>query len=142
MPKKILIVEDNEKNRLLFRDILQRFGYETVEAINGREGIRMTKEHKPDLIPMDMQMPVMDGFKAIEMLRADPGTRNIKILVVSAFAMKGDRERIIEVGADDYLSKPLDIRKLMIAIKRILGEEEKGEDGRKGDEGEPADSMC
>ena len=122
--KKILIIEDNEKNRMLIRDILQRFGYETVEAINGEEGIRMAKENKPDLILMDMQMPVMDGFKAIEVLRTDPGTENIKIIAVTAFAMKGDREKIIEVGADDYLSKPFDIRELMIVIKRILGEEE------------------
>ena len=124
--KKILIVEDNEKNRILVRDILQHFGYETVEAINGEEGIRIAKEQKPVLTLMDMQMPVMDGFKAIKALRADPGTENIKIIAVTSFAMKGDRERVIEIGADDYLPKPLNTRKLMKVIRRILGEEEKG----------------
>jgi two-component system cell cycle response regulator DivK len=124
--KKILIVEDNEKNRILVRDILQHFGYETIEAINGEEGIRMTQEHKPDLILMDMQMPVMDGFKAIKALRADPGTEKIKIIAVTSFSMKGDREKAIEAGADDYLSKPINTRNLIKVVRRILGEEEKG----------------
>ena len=124
--RKILIVEDNEKNRILIRDILQHFGYETIEAENGEEGIRMAKEHRPDLILMDMQMPVMDGFKAIKALRADPGTEKIKIIAITSFSMKGDREKAIEAGADDYLSKPIDTRNLIKVVRRILGEEEKG----------------
>lgn len=123
MPKKILVVEDNEKNRILVRDILQHFGYETVEAINGEEGIRMTKKHRPDLILMDIQMPIMDGFKAIEALRGDPGTANIKIIALTSFAMKGDREKAIEAGADDYLSKPINTRNLIKVLRKILGEE-------------------
>jgi CheY-like chemotaxis protein len=126
VPAKILIVEDNEKNRILVRDILQHFGYETIEAENGEEGIRMTKEHEPDLILMDMQMPVMDGFQAIKALRADPETKQVRIIAVTSYAMKGDRERTIEAGADDYLSKPLNTRKLMSLIKKNLAEEEKG----------------
>jgi len=128
--RKILIVEDNEKNRILIRDILQHFGYEVIEAENGEEGIRIAKEQKPVLTLMDMQMPVMDGFKAIKALRADPGTENIKIIAVTSFAMKGDRERVIEIGADDYLPKPLNTRKLMKVIKGILGEEKNGGEGR------------
>jgi two-component system cell cycle response regulator DivK len=121
--KKILIVEDNEKNRILVRDILRHFGYETVEAINGEEGIRLTQEHRPDLILMDMQMPIMDGGKAIKALRADSETENTKIIALTSFAMKGDRERVTEMGADDYMSKPINIKKLMKMIERILGEE-------------------
>jgi len=128
--KKILIVEDNEKNRILVRDILQHFGYEVIEAENGEEGIRIAKEQKPVLTLMDMQMPVMDGFKAIKVLRADPGTENMKIIAVTSFAMKGDRERVIEIGADDYLPKPLNTRKLRKVIKGILGEEKNGGEGR------------
>ncbi len=123
--RKILIVEDNEKNRILVRDILQHFGYETIEAENGEEGIRMTKEHRPDLILMDMQMPVMNGFEAIKELRADPGTKQVRIIAVTSYAMKGDRERAIQVGAGDYLSKPINTKKLMVMVRKNLGEEDK-----------------
>jgi two-component system cell cycle response regulator DivK len=124
--KKILIVEENEKNRILVRDILQHFGYETIEAKNGEEGIRMTQELRPDLVLMDVQMPVMDGFEAIKALRADRGKEKINIIAVTSFAMKGDREKAIEAGADDYLSKPINTRNLIEVVRRILGEEEKG----------------
>ena len=124
--KKILIVEDNEENRILIRDILQHFGYEAIEAKNGEEGIRIAKEHKPVLTLMDIQMPVLDGLSAIKALRADPETKNMKIIALTSFSMKGDREKAIEAGADEYMSKPINTRKLMKVIERILGEEEKG----------------
>lgn len=118
--KRILIVEDNDKNRLLVRDVLSYYGYEVIEARDGEKGLRMAKEHIPDLILMDMQMPVMDGFDAIKMLKNDPDTKHIKIIAVTSFAMKGDKEKIIQAGADDYIAKPVDTRELPRIIQGLL----------------------
>jgi len=120
MAKKILIVEDNEKNRLLIKDILLYHGYEVIEAENGKEGVRMAKGYLPDLILMDIQMPVMDGFTAIKMLKDDPATKNIKIIALTSFAMKGDRGSIMGAGFDDYIAKPFDTRKLPGMVKRYV----------------------
>jgi CheY-like chemotaxis protein len=122
MPKKILIVEDNENNRRLVRDVLVYYGYETVEAENGEEGIRTAKEQTPDLIIMDLQMPVLNGYDAIRIMKNDPETKYIKILAVTSFAMAGDRETILEAGADDYIAKPINTRELPERVKRLLGE--------------------
>ena len=121
MPK-ILIVEDNEKNRRMMRDILTYHGYEIIEAENGEEGIKMAKEFKPELILMDMQMPVLDGFVATSILKNDPETRRIKIIAVTSFAMVGDKEKILQAGADDYISKPLNTRELPERVRKILEE--------------------
>lgn len=118
---KILIVEDNEKNRLLLRDILHHHGHEVLEAVNGREGLDMAQEHLPDLIFMDIQMPVMSGLTAGEALRSDARTRDIKTVALTAFAMKGDRERILASGFDEYMSKPLDTRRLPELVAELLG---------------------
>ncbi|MBI5195553.1 MAG: response regulator [Nitrospirae bacterium] len=120
MAKKILIVEDNEKNRRLLSDILRYYDYEIIEAKYGEDGIKMAKAHKPDLILMDMQMPVMDGFTAMSILKKDPETKNIKIIAVTSFAMAGDKEKIMQGGADDYISKPLDTRELPKKVKKLL----------------------
>lgn len=120
MPKRILVVEDNEKNAKLLRDVLSYHGYEVIEAGNGEKGVNMAREHRPDLILMDMQMPVMDGFTAMSILKGDPDTRGIKIIVVTSSAMAGDRERILSAGADYYISKPIDIRELPETVKRFL----------------------
>jgi len=120
MRKKILIVEDNENNRLLLRDLMEYHQYEVVEAENGEEGLKMAAESRPDLILMDMQMPVMDGFAAIRRLKAEPATRNIKIIGVTSFAMKGDRERVLAAGADNYVSKPIDTRELLKLVAAML----------------------
>jgi two-component system cell cycle response regulator DivK len=122
MPKKILIVEDNENNRRLVRDVLVYYGYKTVEAENGEEGIRTAKEQTPDLIIMDLQMPVINGYDAIRILKNYPETKHIKILAVTSFAMAGDREKILEAGADDYIAKPINTRELPERVKRLLGE--------------------
>lgn len=119
MPKKILIIEDNEKNRVLFTDIMKYYGYDVIEAENGEQGISMAKEQRPDLILLDMQMPVMDGFAALKLLRSDAKTMDIKIIAVTSFAMKGDREKILSAGADDYMAKPVDTRKLSEMVKRL-----------------------
>jgi len=121
MPK-ILIVEDNEKNRRMMRDILTYHGYEIIEAENGEEAIKMAKEFNPELILMDMQMPVMDGFAATSILKNDPETRRIKIIAVMSFAMVGDKEKILQAGADDYISKPLNTRELPERVRKILEE--------------------
>lgn len=122
MGSVILIVEDNAQNRLLMVDILRAHGHEVLEARDGEEGIRMARQHRPGLILLDMQMPVMDGLEAARKLKADPETRAIKILAVTSFAMKGDRERILAAGCDEYMAKPIDTRQLPALVKRLLGD--------------------
>ncbi len=121
MPEKILIVEDNKDNRLLLNQILKYHGYDVIEAVNGEEGVDMAKAHMPDLILMDIQLPVMDGLTAIRMLKNDPDTRHIKIIAITSFAMKGDRENILDTGADNYIAKPINTKLLSEAVKATLG---------------------
>jgi len=120
MPEKILIVEDNEINRKLLRDILRYHGYDVIEAVNGAEAVEMARAHKVDLILMDIQMPVMNGYEAIKTLRNNPLTKEIRIIAVTSFVMKGDKEKALEAGADEYLCKPIDTRELPVIVKRIL----------------------
>ena len=117
---KILIVEDNEKNRTLVKDVLEYHGYEVIEAANGKEGIKIAKENKPDLILMDIQMPVMDGIAALNILRKDPEMKGVKIIALTSLAMKGDKEKVMEEGFDDYIAKPIDIRRLPELVKKAL----------------------
>src|SRR4030042_2835441 len=123
---KILIVEDNEKNRTLVKDVLEYQGYEVIEAGNGKEGIKIAKENNPDLILMDIQMPVMSGYDAIKILKNNPKTKDIKIIALTSFAMKGDKEKIMEEGFDDYIAKPIDIRRLPELVKKALEVKNKG----------------
>jgi len=119
---KILVVEGNVKNRLFLKDILTYYGYEVLEAENGEEGICRAAEHKPDLILMDIQMPVVDGLiRAGETIKRNPDTKHIKIVAVTSFAMKGDRERILNSGFDGYISKPVDTKQLQEMIKEFIG---------------------
>jgi len=120
MSPKILIVEDNVQNRLLMVDILKIHGFEIIEAKDGQEGIHLAREQQPDLILLDMQMPVMDGLEAARRLKADPETRAIKILAITSFAMKGDRERILAAGCDEYMAKPIDTRQLPVVVRHLL----------------------
>ena len=122
MPKRILIAEDDEMNRRLIKDVLIYHGYEVIEAANGDEAVKMAAKHKPDLVLMDLQMPVMNGAEAIRQLKNSPETKGIKIIAVTGFAMKSDRERTLETGADDYIAKPIDIRQLPGAIERLFEE--------------------
>jgi len=121
MGPRILVVEDNPQNRLLLKDVLEFHGYEIMEAEDGQTGIEMAKKYKPDLILMDLQMPVMDGFTAGRSIRGDPDTKNIKMIAVTSFAMSGDKERIMEAGFDHYISKPINIRELPVLIEEVLG---------------------
>ena len=120
MDKLILIVEDDTKNLTLFRDVLQRFGYTTIEATNGKEGIKLARINKPDLILMDIQMPVIDGIEATKILKSDPETKNIPILALTSYAMKGDKEKILEAGCNDYLAKPVDVQEFLAAVARYV----------------------
>jgi two-component system cell cycle response regulator DivK len=119
MARKILVVDDNEMNRMLVRDMLEYYNYEVIEAENGLEGIRAAKKHKPDLILTDVQMPVMDGITAMKELRKDPETRGIKIVVLTSFAMNGDEKRILEEGFDGYMAKPFGIKDLIEAVEKM-----------------------
>lgn len=120
MSRKILIIEDNEVDRRLIRDILQYHGFEVIEASDGKEGIDMAIKQRPDLILLDMQLPVMDGFEVLRVIRNNQDLNNIRIITVTSMAMTGDRETILKAGADDYISKPVDTRELPKIIKRVL----------------------
>jgi CheY-like chemotaxis protein len=122
MKKTILLVEDNEANSTLVRDILTYYGYEVIGAMNGEEGVKLAIELIPDLIIMDIQMPVMNGFDAMALIKANPETKAIKLLVMTSFAMEGDRERMLASGADGYLSKPINTRELPALIGALLGD--------------------
>lgn len=120
MPKKILIVEDNEQNRILVRMIMKSLQHEVIEAEDGEQGVQMAKGQKPDVILMDLQMPVMDGYAAIKILKNDPETKDIKIIAVTSYAMRGDRGKALAAGADDYIAKPIDVDELSGMISKYL----------------------
>lgn len=120
MGKKILIVDDDLKNRKLLRVLLQNSGYETIEAEDGEDGIKLAKEKNPSLILMDIQMPVMDGITAMKILKSEKSMAGIPIIALTSYAMKGDTERFLEAGFDGYISKPIDIHALMKAIDEIM----------------------
>ena len=114
----ILLVEDNELNRDMLSRRLQRKGYDILIAVDGAEGIAMAREHKPDLILLDMSLPVMDGWQAAEQVKKDPETSDIAIIGLSAHAMDGDREKALDAGCDEYESKPIDFPGLLEKIER------------------------
>jgi CheY-like chemotaxis protein len=123
--KTILIVEDEPQNRKLFRDVLQYRGYTVLEAMDGREGIALAREHFPDLILMDIQMPVMDGISATRALKQNEITRHITVVALTANAMPGDKEKILEAGCHDYISKPFRLHEFLEKIKEYLPEDPK-----------------
>jgi two-component system cell cycle response regulator DivK len=106
----ILLVEDNDKNMKLARDLLQYHGFATVEATNAEDGIALAREKKPKLVLMDIQLPGMDGVSALEHLRKDPATETIPIVAMTASVMKEDRERFDKAGFDGFITKPIDVR--------------------------------
>lgn len=121
-PGKILVVEDKLLNRILIVDILKLNGYEVLEAETGEDALRVLKNHKPDLILMDLQLPLMDGFTALKHIRAIPDLKDIPIVAVTASAMNGDEEDVISKGFNGYISKPIDTKKFPLQIKSFLGE--------------------
>jgi two-component system cell cycle response regulator DivK len=117
---KILLVEDNEMNRDMLSRRLERRGYEVVIAVDGGEGVAMARSENPDLILMDMSLPVVDGWEATRQLKAAPETGTIPIIALTAHAMSGDREKAIEAGCDDYDTKPIDLPNLLEKIETLL----------------------
>jgi two-component system cell cycle response regulator DivK len=120
MGQQILIVEDEPRNMKLLRDLLQKFGYQILEAPDGEVGVKMAAEKIPDLILMDIMMPKMDGLEATRIIKADEKTRHIPIIALTSYAMKGDREKTIEAGCDEYIAKPIDIQDLLKTVKSFL----------------------
>jgi CheY-like chemotaxis protein len=116
--ERILVVEDNEKNMKLFRDVLRVTGYRTIEATTGDEAVELATGHEPDLVLMDIQLPGLDGVQALHRLRADERTAAIPVLAVTAQAMQGDRERFLAAGFDGYVSKPVNVRELIGSVRQ------------------------
>ncbi len=123
MGKKILIVDDDVKNRKLLRVLLQNSGYETIEAEDGQQAINLARENNPDLILMDIRMPVMDGIEATKILKSEGSTAGIPVIALTSYALKGDRERILtDAGCDDYVTKPIEIKLLLEIVRKYTGE--------------------
>jgi CheY-like chemotaxis protein len=119
MPK-ILLVEDNEMNRDMLSRRLQRKGYEVVLALDGQTGVEMTQNQGPDLVLMDMSLPVLDGWEATRRLKSDASTRHIPVIALTAHAMSSDREKALEAGCDDYDTKPVELPRLLAKIEALL----------------------
>jgi two-component system, cell cycle response regulator DivK len=119
--KTVMIVEDNELNMRLFRDLLTAFGYRTVETRDGLQALDLARAEKPDLILMDIQLPEVSGLDITRWMKADDELSSIPIIAVTAFAMRGDEERFIEGGCQDYLSKPISVSSFVGAVRKFIG---------------------
>ena len=124
MSKTVLIVEDNELNMKLFHDLLEAHGVETVKTYDGKNVLELAREHNPDLILMDIQLPEISGLDVTKMLKADEELKVIPVIAVTAFAMKGDEQKIREGGCEDYISKPISVVNFMTTINRYLAPED------------------
>lgn len=122
MQKRILIVEDNELNMKLFNDLLEAHGYQTLQTRNGVEVMELARLHRPNLILMDIQLPEVSGLEVTKWLKADDELRHIPVIAITAFAMKGDEEKILEGGCEAYLSKPISIVKFLETVRKFLNE--------------------
>jgi two-component system, cell cycle response regulator DivK len=121
MSNSILLVEDNEDNRIIYATALRYAGYEVFEAITGTEGVQQARLHRPDLVLMDISVPELDGWEATAILKADPSTKHILVIAVTAHALPGDEERSLEAGCDGYLAKPIPPAALIAEIDRRFG---------------------
>jgi two-component system cell cycle response regulator DivK len=120
--KTILIVEDNEKNMKLARDVLQAKGYATLEAVNGLDGVALALQHRPDLILMDIQLPDINGFESLQRIRADADCAAIPVVAFTASVTAGDRHRISEAGFNGFLGKPIELKSFLATVRQQLGE--------------------
>ena len=120
MPK-VLVVEDNEMNRDMLSRRLQRRGYEVIISVDGEDGVNKARSDSPDIILMDMDLPILDGWAATRKLKAAPGTQSIPVLALTARAMAGDREKALEAGCDDYDTKPVEFSRLTAKVETLLG---------------------
>ena len=116
----MLIVEDNVDNRTIYRTILEHFGFAVLEAADGESGVRMARESRPDLVLMDISIPIIDGHEATRILKADPATASIPVMALTAHAMAEDRIRAAEAGCDGYLSKPAEPNHVVAEVRRLL----------------------
>ena len=121
MSKTVMIVEDNELNMKLFHDLLEANGYRTIQTRNGMEALALAREHHPDLILMDIQLPEVSGLDVTRWIKEDETIRHIPVIAVTAFAMKGDEERIRGGGCEAYLSKPISVMKFIETVRHFLG---------------------
>ena len=121
MPKKVMIVEDNELNMKLFRDLIEASGYETVRTRNGLEALDLARAHRPDLILMDIQLPEVSGLEVTRWIKEDAELRTIPVIAVTAFAMKGDEERIRQGGCEPYFSKAISVMHFLDVVRKHLG---------------------
>ena len=117
----ILIIEDNEKNRKLCRDVLQVKGYKTVESETAEEGLKLAAERSPEMILMDIQLPGMDGITALKQLRSDPKTKNIRVIAITASAMTHNRQTMLAEGFDGYQTKPISLKEFLSEVEKVLG---------------------
>ena len=122
MGKKVLIVEDNELNMKLFHDLLHAHGYDTLQTRNGMEAMLLARQHRPQLILMDIQLPEVSGLEVTKWLKDDDELREIPVVAVTAFAMKGDEERIRGGGCEAYISKPISVASFIGTVRRFIGE--------------------
>jgi two-component system cell cycle response regulator DivK len=122
MSKRILVVEDQEDNRAILRDVLSAAGYDLIEAESGDRAKPLAEEHRPDLILMDIQLPILDGYSATRQIKADPQLRTIPIIVVTSYALSGDEAKARDAGCDDYVTKPFSPKMLLGKIRKHLGE--------------------
>jgi len=120
MKKRILVVEDQEDNRQILRDLLANAGYDMIEAEDGEQAIKLAASHQPDLILMDIQLPLVDGYEATRRLKADPKLMSIPIIVVTSYALSGDEEKARRAGCDAYVAKPYSPRALLAKINQHL----------------------
>ena len=120
MSKTILIVEDNDLNMKLLNDLLQAHGYSTLQTMDGRDVIKIARKHNPDLILMDIQLPEISGLEVTKMLKADDDLKSIPVIAVTAFAMKGDEEKIREGGCEGYIAKPISVPTFLDTISKFL----------------------
>ena len=119
--KTVLIVEDSELNMRLFNDLLEAFSYKTVKTRDGRQAVPLAREHKPDLIIMDIQLPEISGLDITERLKKDPALKDIPVVAVTAFAMRGDEQKILAAGCDAYLSKPISVTTFLETVRKFIG---------------------
>ncbi len=118
--KTILVVEDNELNMKLFEDLLQAHGYRILTTKDGKEALRLAKEHRPDLVLMDIQLPEISGLEVTRLMKADEDIRHIPVVAVTAFAMKGDEEKIRQGGCEGYISKPISVSRFIETVQKFL----------------------
>ncbi|OOP57508.1 MAG: two-component system response regulator [Candidatus Brocadia carolinensis] len=121
--KNVMVVEDNEKNRKLVRVVLKAKGYNVIEATTGEEALNLLKNQKPNIILMDIQLPGIDGLTLIKQIKADSVTKEIPIIAVTAYAMKGDEQKILDTGCEAYMSKPINTQELPLVIEKYIKKE-------------------